>query len=187
MQLAGRGGGQLHNTFFFWGTVSYENVLTNAVDDPVQIRRGTRVSDTRPVRAKVAALKSLQPVLSLQSCAGSFHCHRTFAIFCTPMTWLRYICMMVCSAWASVSGARVEGFVLRLALRGQWLDDLGNEAWEIALEVRRVFALDDVVAVLITVITGLSSQTLCDQEERSNFKEESCIYRRSAIGLYSRA
>jgi hypothetical protein len=46
-----------------------------------------------------------------------------------------------------------------------WLDDLGNEAREIALEVRRAFALDDEVAVLITVITGLSttiSHTLCD-------------------------
>jgi hypothetical protein len=46
-----------------------------------------------------------------------------------------------------------------------WLDDLGNEAWEIALEVRRAFALDDEVAVLITVMTGLSttiSHTLCD-------------------------
>jgi hypothetical protein len=46
-----------------------------------------------------------------------------------------------------------------------WLDDLRNEAWEIALEVRRALALDDMVADLITVITGLSiiiSQTLCD-------------------------
>jgi hypothetical protein len=73
----GRRGVQPHNTFFLWGTVSNENVLTNPV----------------------------------------------------------------------------------------WLDDLGNEAREIALEVRRAFALDDEVAVLITVITGLSttiSHTLCD-------------------------
>jgi hypothetical protein len=58
-----------------------------------------------------------------------------------------------------------NGELRKRAHKPVWLDDLGNEAWEIALEVRRAFALDDEVAVLITVMTGLSttiSHTLCD-------------------------
>src|SRR5579883_2240664 len=60
-------------------------------------------SETRPVSANVAALKRRQPVLSPQSQAGSSHCLSTSAIFCTPMTWFRYICMIAASARASVS------------------------------------------------------------------------------------
>src|SRR5262249_15070658 len=52
-----------------------------------QVRRSAVAfgfSETRAVSAKVAALKSRQPVLSPQSWLGSSHCLRTSAIFCTP-------------------------------------------------------------------------------------------------------
>jgi len=148
--------------------VSYEDVLTNAVDDLVPISRGTRVLGHAAGEGEGGGVQ--EPPTSLV----------TPVVIWTLSTALDVSDFLQADDLAAVhlhdglvrtgvgeqrAAVQVEGFVLRLALQGQWLDDLGNEAWEIALEVRRVFALDDVVAVLITDITGLSttvSQTLCD-------------------------